>query len=178
MFIWGAQLEIKPIGSSYIYTSSASSTRSQDTVVPKNLAIDPTKGTFFLDLKADDLSFQSYIRLSGVGSNRIDFRFNQSEQVNVSVGNAANPPFLSYNYNHNSERFKVAIRWAEFGVYSIFINGVKVYNQSANQFLSALDTLSFNSGLQGSLDFSGEIYNAQIYTENLTDEEIIKLTTQ
>ena len=25
---------------------------------------------------------------------------------------------------------------------------------------------------------SGEIYNAQIYTENLTDEEIIKLTTQ
>lgn len=178
LFIWGAQLEIKPIGSSYIYTSSASSTRSQDTVVPKNLAIDPTKGTFFLDLKADDLSFQSYIRLSGVGNNRIVCTFNSSEQLNVGVGNAAAPPFLSYNYLHKSIRFKVAIRWAEFGVYSIFINGVKVYNQSANQFLSALDTLSFNSGLQGSLDFSGEIYNAQIYTENLTDEEIIKLTTQ
>tara|TARA_B110000977_G_scaffold147509_1_gene186958 strand:+ start:453 stop:1676 length:1224 start_codon:yes stop_codon:yes gene_type:complete len=177
LFVWGAQVEINPIASSYIYTANGSGTRSQDTVVPKNLAIDPTKGTFFLDLKADDVRSSSYIKLSGTGNNRITCTFNSSEQLNVGVGNAAAPSFLSYNYNHNSERFKVAIRWADFGVYSVFINGVKVYNLSANQFLSALDYLSFNSGSQGSLDFSGEIYNAQIYTENLTDAEIIKLTT-
>ena len=177
LFVWGAQVEINPIASSYIYTANGSGTRSQDTVAPKNLDIDPTKGTFFLDLKADDVMSSSYIKLSGTGNNQITCTFNSSEQLNVGVGNAAAPPFLSYNYNHNSERFKVAIRWADFGVYSVFINGVKVYNLSANQFLSALDYLSFNSGSQGSLDFSGEIYNAQIYTENLTDTEIIKLTT-
>ena len=177
LFVWGAQVEINPIASSYIYTANGSGTRSQDTVAPKNLDIDPTKGTFFLDLKADDVNSSYFIKLTGAGNNRITCTFNSSEQLNVGVGNAATPPFLSYNYNHNSERFKVAIRWSDFGVYSVFINGVKVYNLSANQFLSALDYLSFNSGYQGSLDFSGEIYNAQIYTENLTDTEIIKLTT-
>ena len=175
--IWGAQVEINPIASSYIYTTSGSVTRSQDTVVPKNLAIDPTKGTFFLDLKADDVNSSSFIKLTGANSNRIDFSFNSSEQLNIYIGNAPAPSFLNYLYTHNSERFKVAVRWAEFGVYSIFINGVKVYSLSTSQLLSSLNTLSFNFGTQGSFDFSGEIHNAQIYTENLTDTEIIKLTT-
>ena len=177
LFVWGAQVEINPIASSYVYTANGSSTRSQDTVVPKNLAIDPTKGTFFLDLKADDVRSSSFIKLTGTNSNRIDFSFNSSEQLNIYIGNAPAPSFLNYLYTHNSERFKVAVRWAEFGVYSIFINGVKVYNSSASQLLSSLNTLSFNFGTQGSFDFSGEIHNAQIYTENLTDTEIIKLTT-
>lgn len=177
LFVWGAQVEINPIASSYVYTANGSSTRSQDTVVPKNLAIDPTKGTFFLDLKADDVRSSSFIKLTGTNSNRIDFSFNSSEQLNIYIGNAPAPSFLNYLYTHNSERFKVAVRWAEFGVYSIFINGVKVYNSSANQLLSSLNTLSFNFSTQGSFDFSGEIHNAQIYTENLTDTEIIKLTT-
>ena len=177
LFVWGAQVEINPIASSYVYTANGSSTRSQDTVVPKNLAIDPTKGTFFLDLKADDVRSSSFIKLTGTNSNRIDFSFNSSEQLNIYIGNAPAPSFLNYLYTHNSERFKVAVRWAEFGVYSIFINGVKVYNLSASQLLSSLNTLSFNFGTQGSFDFSGEIHNAQIYTENLTDTEIIKLTT-
>ena len=178
LFVWGAQVEINPIASSYIYTANGSSSRLQDTVVPKNLAIDPTKGTFFLDLKADDVRSSSFIKLTGTNSNRIDFSFNSSEQLNINIGNAPAPSFLNYLYTHNSERFKVAVRWAEFGVYSIFINGVKVYNSSANPLLSSLNTLSFNFGTQGSFDFSGEIHNAQIYTENLTDTEIIKLTTQ
>lgn len=178
LFVWGAQVEINPIASSYIYTANGSVTRSQDTVVPKNLAIDPTKGTFFLDLKADDVRSSSFIKLTGTNSNRIDFSFNSSEQLNINIGNAPAPSFLNYLYTHNSERFKVAVRWAEFGVYSIFINGVKVYNSSANPLLSSLNTISFNFGTQGSFDFSGEIHNAQIYTENLTDTEIIKLTTQ
>lgn len=178
LFVWGAQVEINPIASSYIYTANGSSSRLQDTVVPKNLAIDPTKGTFFLDLKADDVRSSSFIKLTGTNSNRIDFSFNSSEQLNINIGNAPAPSFLNYLYTHNSERFKVAVRWAEFGVYSIFINGVKVYNSSANPLLSSLNTISFNFGTQGSFDFSGEIHNAQIYTENLTDTEIIKLTTQ
>lgn len=174
--IWGAQVEANPVASSYIYTTSGSGTRSQDTVVPKNLAIDPTKGTFFLDLKADDVNSSSFIKLTS-GNNRIDFDFNSSEQLNIAIGNAPATSFLNYAYTHNSERFKVAVRWAEFGVYSIFINGVKVYSLSTSQLLSSLNTLSFNFGTQGSFDFSGEIHNAQIYTENLTDTEIIKLTT-
>ena len=174
--IWGAQVEANPVASSYIYTANVSSTRSQDSVVPKNLAIDPTKGTFFLDLKADDVNSSSFIKLTS-GNNRIDFDFNSSEQLNIAIGNAPATSFLNYAYTHNSERFKVAVRWAEFGVYSIFINGVKVYSLSTSQLLSSLNTLSFNFGTQGSFDFSGEIHNAQIYTENLTDAEIIKLTT-
>lgn len=177
LFVWGAQVEINPIASSYIYTANGSGTRSQDTVAPKNLDIDPTKGTFFLDLKADDVNPSSFIKLTGTNSNRIDFSFNSSEQLNIYIGNAPAPSFLNYAYTHNSERFKVAVRWADFGVYSIFINGVKVYSLSTSQLLSSLNTLSFNRDFQGSFDFSGEIHNAQIYTENLTDAEIIKLTT-
>ena len=175
LFVWGAQVEINPIASSYIYTANGSSTRSQDTVVPKNLAIDPTKGTFFLDLKADDVNSSSFIKLTS-GYNRIDFAFNSSEQLNISIGNAPAPSFLNYAYAHNSERFKVAVRWADFGVYSVFINGVKVYNLSANQFLSSLNQLAFNQG-SGLLNFVGDVYEVGIYTENLTDTEIIKLTT-
>ena len=176
LFVWGAQVEINPIASSYVYTANGSSTRSQDTVVPKNLAIDPTKGTFFLDLKADDVRSSSFIKLTGTNSNRIDFSFNSSEQLNIYIGNAPAPSFLNYLYTHNSERFKVAVRWAEFGVYSIFIKYTIKFLTNI-KLLSSLNTLSFNFSTQGSFDFSGEIHNAQIYTENLTDTEIIKLTT-
>ena len=177
LYIWGAQVEEKSFASSYIYTSSIASSRTVDTVAPKNLAIDPTKGTFFLDLKADSEVVLNFIKISGGIYNYISFSFNSSEQINISIGNASAPPFFGFIYNHNSERFKVALRWGDFGVYSVFINGVKVYESSTNQFLSSLDELAFNNGSQGSNDFGGEIYNAQIYTENLTDAEIIKLTT-
>tara|TARA_R110000796_G_scaffold209436_2_gene325757 strand:+ start:171 stop:1391 length:1221 start_codon:yes stop_codon:yes gene_type:complete len=178
LYIWGAQVEEKSFASSYIYTTTTALSRTVDTVAPKNLSLDHTKGTFFLDLKADSEVVLNYINIKGGIYDYISFRFNSSEELDIAIGNAPAPPFFGFIYNHNSERFKIALRWGDFGVYSIFINGVKVYESSTNQFLGSLNELSFNNGSQGSNDFGGEIYNAQIYTENLTDEEIIKLTTQ
>ena len=173
--IWGAQVEANPVASSYIYTTSGSVTRSTDVVSPKTLGINKVKGTVFLDLKASDVGYQSFIKLIGGPYNRIDFVFDSSKRLNISIGNGPAPPFYSYQYVHNQERFRFAVRWNN-GTYSVFINGVNVGNFTTSSVFTSLNQLAFNQG-SGLLNFVGDVYEVGIYTENLTDAEIIKLTT-
>lgn len=175
LFVWGAQVEANPVASSYIYTTSGSVTRSTDVVNPKTLGINKVKGTVFLDLKASDVGYQSFIKLIGGPYNRIDFVFDSSKRLNISIGNGPAPPFYSYQYVHNQERFRFAVRWNN-GTYSVFINGVNVGNFTTSSVFTSLNQLAFNQG-SGLLNFVGDVYEVGIYTENLTDAEIIKLTT-
>jgi hypothetical protein len=175
LFVWGAQVEANPVASSYIYTTSGSVTRSTDVVNPKTLGINKVKGTVFLDLKASDVGYQSFIKLIGGPYNRIDFVFDSSKRLNISIGNGPAPPFYSYQYVHNQERFRFAVRWNN-GTYSVFINGVNVGNFTTSSVFTSLNQLAFNQG-SGLLNFVGDVYEVGIYNENLTDTEIIKLTT-
>jgi hypothetical protein len=133
------------------------------------------RSTVFLDLKASDVGYQSFIKLIGGPYNRIDFVFDSSKRLNISIGNGPAPPFYSYQYVHNQERFRFAVRWNN-GTYSVFINGVNVGNFTTSSVFTSLNQLAFNQG-SGLLNFVGDVYEVGIYNENLTDAEIIKLTT-
>lgn len=174
LYIWGAQYEAtQPKATSFIPTTTGTSTRATDTLSPVNLDFNPVRGTFFLDVKANDVRNQSYIQLTGGLYDRVNFRFRPNNLVEITVGNAPAPPFFSYTYSHNNERFRVALIWNE-GNYSLFINGTMVSTQYPAQRNSALETLRFDNS--GSYNFDGNIYQISVYKENLTNDELTKLT--
>lgn len=173
LYIWGAQYEAtQPKATSYIPTLIGTSTRATDVLSPVNLDFNPVRGTFFLDVKANDVRNQSYIQLTGGLYDRVNFMFRTNNLVDITVGNAPVPPFFSHTYSHNNERFRVAIRWNN-GNYSLFINGTKVRDEDPNQRNNALESLRFESN---TAHFDGNIYQVSVYKEYLSDDELTKLT--
>ena len=173
--VWGGQLELGDFASSYIPTTNLIATRSADLVSPKTLDINNVRGSVFLDLKASDVGYLSYIKLKGAPYDRIDLVFDSSERLSINIGNGTAPPFYSYQYIHNQERFRFAVRWNN-GTYSVFINGVNVSNFTTSSVFSSLNQLAFDNSL-GYYNFVGDVYEVGIYNENLTNAEIITLTT-
>jgi hypothetical protein len=174
LYIWGAQYEpTQPTATSYIPTSSGISTRTTDLISPEYLDLNPIRGAMFLDIKPKYGRDVSYLQLTGGYADRISFRFNTNNTVEISIGNAPAPPFFLYTYSHNNDRFKVAINWDEGNV-KLFINGVKVRDENPNQSNNSLEFLKFE--LSNNANFNGDIHQVSIYKESLNDAELTKLT--
>ena len=174
LFVWGAQLESYAAkASSYIPTYSLTSSRAVDQISPITLMNNDVKGTVFLDLKAENVNGLSTIMLSDNSNNRIIFSFQSDSRLSVQVGDAPRL-FFSYNYIHNQQRFKIAVKWERYGNLEIYINGVNVAVTSAGN-LNNLNTFSFNASPPTS-PFQGDVYQSSVYNEYLTNSELIELT--
>jgi len=176
LFVWGAQLESYAAkASSYIPTYSFTSSRAADQISPITLMNNDAKGTVFLDLKAENVNGLSTISLSDNSNNRIVFSFQSANRLSVQVGDAAAPPFFTYQYIHNQQRFKIAVTWERYGNLEIYINGVNVAVTNAGN-LNNLNTFWFGSYSSPTPPFQGDVYQASIYNEYLTNSELIELT--
>ena len=174
LYLWGAQYEpFHPEATSYIPTTSGVSTRTTDLISPEYLDLNPTDGAMFLDIKPTKARYISYLQLTGGVYDRVSFRFNSNNTVEISIGNAPAPPFFIYTYSHNNERFKVAINWNDGNV-KLFINGIKIRDENPNQTTSSLQFLKFE--LSNNYNFNGDIHQVSIYKESLNDAELNKLT--
>jgi len=176
LFVWGAQLESYAAkASSYIPTYSLTSSRAVDQISPITLMNNDAKGTIFLDLKAENVNGLSTISLSDYANNRIVFSFQSDSRLSVQAGNAPSPPFFTYQYIHNQQRFKIAVKWERYGNLEIYINGVNVAVTSAGN-LNNLNTFWFGSYSGATNPFQGDVYQSSIYNEYLTNSELIELT--
>ncbi|MEJ6791978.1 MAG: hypothetical protein QNK89_04395 [Lacinutrix sp.] len=178
LYVWGAQFEsLAAKASSYIPTLNFTASRQGDQISSTALLNNAAKGTIFLDLKAENVTNLSMIKLQGSsGYNRIVFQFSSSSQLSVQVGLAPAPPSFSYSYNHDQQRFRIAVAWERNGSLKIYINGVNVATTSAGT-LNGISQFSFNAGYTTSNPFQGDVYEASVYNESLTDSELIELTT-
>ena len=174
--IWGLQVELGSIKSSYIPTNSSTVTRFKDICKDggSSTLFDITEGTFFVDLFNFDSLNSSVIGLSdGTDAQKITFLF---EAVNSRVRTFSSGGVLYYDTLNYNQRNKILVTF-KLNEYKTYINGVLVSTDTAATVPAGMDRLNFSSRSGIDLNFEGEVYDTRVYDRVLTEAEAIKLTT-
>ena len=174
--IWGLQVELGSIKSSYIPTNSSTVTRFKDICKDggSSTLFDITEGTFFVDLFNFDSVNSSVIGLSnGTDAQKITFLF---EAVNSRVRTFSSGGVLYYDSLNYNQRNKILVTF-KLNEYKTYINGVLVSTDTAATVPAGMDRLNFSSRSGIDLNFEGGVYDTRVYDRVLTEAEAIKLTT-
>ena len=174
--IWGLQVELGSIKSSYIPTNSSTVTRFKDICKEAGNAnlFDITEGTFFVDLFNFDSVNSSVIGLSnGTDAQKITFLF---EAVNSRVRTFSSGDVIYYDTLNYNQRNKILVTF-KLNEYKTYINGVLVGTDTAATVPAGMDRLNFSNITATTRFFEGEVYDTRVYDRVLTEAEAIKLTT-
>jgi len=184
VYIYGAQLEASSYPTSYIPTLASSVTRLADAASKTGISslINSTEGVLYIETKGfiDVPSSSGYIQLSKNGESSADnslvIQHRNNGFLRIYV-NGFGTPDIQFNQNIDfTENHKIAVLYKLNG-YKLFIDGVEkpLYLTPTQSVFSGLDNLSFD--LRGSLGWSGNIKEAKLYNNGLTDQELIALTS-
>ena len=173
--IWGLQVELGSIKSSYIPTNSSTVTRFKDICKEggDSTLFDITEGSFFIDVLPYNSGLFYNISLSdGNSTNRITWQF-QSNGIQVrlfSSGSVSNYQPITFN-----QRNKMLVTF-KLNEYKIYINGALVHTESGTV-PTGLDRVNFAVYAGTNNFFQGEVNDTRVYDTVLTQAEAIKLTT-
>ena len=173
--IWGLQVELGSIKSSYIPTNSSTKTRFKDICkdAGDSALFDITEGSFFIDVLPYNSGLFYNISLSdGNSTNRITWQF-QSNGIQVrlfSSGSVSNYQPITFN-----QRNKMLVTF-KLNEYKIYINGALVHTESGTV-PTGLDRVNFAVYAGTNNFFQGEVNDTRVYDTVLTQAEAIKLTT-
>lgn len=173
--IWGLQVELGSIKSSYIPTNSSTVTRFKDICKEggDSTLFDITEGSFFIDVLPYNSGLFYNISLSdGNSTNRITWQF-QSNGIQVrlfSSGSVSNYQPITFN-----QRNKILVTF-KLNEYKIYINGALVHTESGTV-PTGLDRVNFAVYAGTNNFFQGEVNDTRVYDTVLTQAEAIKLTT-
>ena len=173
--IWGLQVELGSIKSSYIPTNSSTVTRFKDICKEggDSTLFDITEGSFFIDVLPYNSGLFYNISLSdGNSTNRITWQF-QSNGIQVrlfSSGSVSNYQTITFN-----QRNKILVTF-KLNEYKIYINGALVHTESGTV-PTGLDRVNFAVYAGTNNFFQGEVNDTRVYNKVLTQAEAIKLTT-
>lgn len=185
-YAWGAQLENNPYASSYIPTEATTISRSQDRARESMLNGDITspKFTFFIDVRLDNTPigtsdrFYKWSMNNSDDADRVELVVNVTSSVlnfrttynEVVLGNIAESVTLAPN-----DRIKMAIVSTDVG-FDAYYNGTFVgSNSNGTLDTSSLTEISSDGGVFN--PFSGYLKDLRYYDEQLTEAELIELTT-
>lgn len=180
----GFQLEVGSYATSYIPTSGGTSTRNQDVCNSSGNAtlFNDDEGVLFVETKGfeDVPKTNGYIQLSKNGessfTNSLVIQHRNNGALRIYVDGTASTD-LHFNINIDfTQNHKIAILYKLNG-YKLFIDGVaQSLNGTPTQAVfSGLDDLSFD--LRGSTGWNAKIKDLRYYNTELTDAELIELTT-
>ena len=179
--IWGGQLEDGTYPTSYIKTEASAVTRLKDECFGSGTAdlFDTEVGVIYLELKKNGLesTFSGLSLSDGTTSNRIQIRYvadSNTIQVVVRVGGSA-VVVLSHTLTDVTERHKIAFKF-EADDYAFWVNGVEVGTDTSGALPPNLSEFAFDDGNGANL-FFGSVYDARVYTNDLTDTELTEITT-
>ena len=173
--IWGLQVELGSIKSSYIPTNSSTATRFKDICKEggDSTLFDITEGSFFVDVLPYNSGLFYNISISdGNSTNRITWQF-QSNGIQVrlfSSGSVSNYQPITFN-----QRNKMLVTF-KLNEYKIYINGALVHTESGTV-PTGLDRVNFAVYAGTNNFFQGEVNDTRVYDKVLTQAEAIKLTT-
>ena len=180
-YLWGAQIEEGSYCSSYIKTEGSTVTRLQDHCYGSGTAdlFDTEVGVIYLELKKNGLesTFSGLSLSDGTTSNRIQIRYvadSNTIQVVVRVGGSA-VVVISHTLTDVTVRHKIALKF-EADDYAFWVNGTEVGTDTSGALPPNLSEFAFDDGNGANL-FFGSVYEARVYTNDLTDTELTELTT-
>jgi len=178
--VFGLQLEAGSYPTSYIPTSGLAETRTLDKCLnagSSNLFND-TEGTLFFDLENFSGNTREITLSNGFTSNRVAFLFYGSTnklRFFVASGTTQVDSVFTVNYNFN-QRNKVAFRYKQ-NDFKAYINGTQVFSTASGNTPVGLSRFDFANS-NGTANFiEGEINQAMVFNEALSDSELQTLTS-
>lgn len=182
IYIWGAQAEAGSYPTSYIPTYGASVTRGADVCVGggDSSTFNNSEGVLYAEISS--LSTTGNHRLisisDGTDSNRAFIGyFNATGEIYayVIVGS------VKYNYKTtiaNTDNHKVALKY-KTNDFALWIDGVEIDSQNSGTTFPSdtLNVLNFDSGLQPSVPFYGNVNQVLYFNAALLDSELAALTS-
>lgn len=180
--VWGAQIElVDSYPSSLIYTGASTVTRLKDECYGGGNAnlFNTEIGVIYLELKKNglDSTFSGLSLSDGTTSNRIEIRYvgnSNTIQVVVRVGGSA-VVVIGHTISDVTQKHKLAFKF-EADNYAFWVNGSKVGTDTSGALPPNLSEFAFDDG-NGNFEFFGNVYDARVYTNDLTDSQLTELTT-
>jgi hypothetical protein len=184
LYIWGAQQEDLSFSTSYIPTTNSTVTRSADVAINSGSSdlISSTEGVLYAEFSdlsnnVDTLRFINIGDISNVFHNRISLGFMNDNRILFEVKNNNNTEMVYFDNTTNVLQFnKMCIKYKNNDC-SVFINGVKVHEDTNVTIPSNLNTLIMAAYTNGTFAFQGKVKCVAVYKEALTDAELTCLTT-
>ena len=179
--IYGAQLEEGSYPTSYIPTYSVSATRAQDVCNKLDASgeIGQTEGTMFLDISAlsDDATNRRVTLSDGTATNRMYISYkNYTNQIRAEVISAGVSVFDStYSSTDITQFSKIALAY-KLNDFAFYVDGTQVSTDTSGAVPTSLTAFKFEDGSGGS-SFFGNVNQAALYKERLTNAELATLTT-
>jgi hypothetical protein len=185
LYLFGAQLEVGSVATSYIPTTAAAVTRNADVVTLSGAvsgSIGQTEGTIYTEVDTriyTGISSRRIISLRIDGSNLISLEIVGSNGLNFIVASGGVNVSLAYTIPSDGV-YKIA------GAYNSAASGTVLYVNGTlrDTKTTAIPTLSaavFGLGVRGDggagTQFGDRIRAAAFYTTRLTDAELATLTT-
>jgi len=185
VYVWGAQYETGTYASSYISTNGNSVTRLKDECTNGGNAdlFNDSEGTLFVDLENFDTTATELTLSSGSTTNRITFLFygstfalpNKIRFLCNSNGGSQVDSLYNISYTFN-QRNKIAFRYKQ-NDFKAYINGTQVFSDTSGNTPIGLSRFDFTKFDATSGFIEGEINQAMVFNEALSDSELQTLTT-
>jgi len=181
VYVFGAQLEVGSIATSYIPTTTTSATRNADVVTLSGAVsgcIGQTEGTIYLETNTLVSGASDLFSFARATTNTVSITKNSSNIIQATVYTSG--PSFALNIAASgtvSGNLKIAVAY-KTGESALYINGVQIGTSStAFTFTAALTQININP--TGFFEGNGNqrISTLALYTTRLTNAELAALTT-
>ncbi len=184
LYVWGAQLEVGSVPTSYIPTTTAAVTRNADVVSVTGAvsgSIGQTEGTLYAEVDVRNISgLKAIIQLdNGTGDNRLLIQLSSSNTLTFFTTNGGSVSTIATG-TITTGTHKIAASYSS-GTVQIYMDGLFLASgNTANYPSLALNNISIGSrifsGVQGNF-LNDRIRAAALYTTRLTDAQLAALTS-
>jgi hypothetical protein len=180
LYVFGAQLEVGSVATSYIPTTAAAVTRNADVVSLSGAVsgcVGQTEGTIYaeVDLRTFTLNSRILGISDGTSANRIELLINTNSRIRLlSVQTSVDQVDLSTAINQPVGIYKVAVGYAANN-YVFYVNGVQIATDTSAS-VPSTSQVNLGSSFANGAQFTDRIRAAALYTTRLSDSELAALT--
>ena len=177
---YGIMVEKGTYATSYIPTYGSSATRTSDSASKTGISslIGQSEGTLFIEGSAiANESTSKRISLSdGTNNNRvvINYRDSQIDAIVVSGGSVAVSSGTGITTPEQNHKIAIAYKQNDFKVY---VDGVEVISDTSGNTFTSLSNFQFTDGNTTSSPFAGNIKQALLFTQRLSNSDLATLTS-
>jgi hypothetical protein len=182
IFLWGAQLEVGSVATSYIPTVAATATRNADVISKTGVSgfIGQTQGTLYAEVDLRNF-LTSNVRIFGVSdgtaTNRIILLTNSANRITLIISNGGVESAQISTPTLTAGVYKIAVGYA-VNDFVLYVNGTQIGTDTIGSvppcsavFLGKVETSSSSAFL------NDRIRAAAIYPTRLTNSQLSSLTT-